>query len=269
MTGFWLDRKGEAHEVSHNEMHAEWAADLLGVNLDKLQKRTNIDKYYNKCDALLKQMFSLNWVRVVISVSDKSIFIDNTFRNTLDVGKLNSKQKEWLSYKSAELGYPVYGFPCGRNSTKPIDLSENSFMRSRNSIRRVKIYEDGEVLSLWFDPRTYKYLRGWDHESMVEKNLEWFGLESDDIIGLPPKKVALQRNFVRVDVFKDYVLIEIRDSQVNGKMKNALSFFAERLGDMGVKSFCKIFVSTDCGNGREYSGTLNSLLSTSMFDERL
>lgn len=129
-----------------------------------------------------------------------------------------------------------------------------------------------EIAAWWFNPKTNKFKEhpSNDHEVMVEKDPHWFGLDYEDLTGMPPKPLALQKGFVRIDVFPTFTHIEV-DGKPNGKMKDALSLIAKKLYDYGMGDNYQITVAYDSrrNSAAEYNGTLEQLYSTELFESVL
>lgn len=120
--------------------------------------------------------------------------------------------------------------------------------------------------SYWFDPKTYSMKKGTDHEVMVQKDPEWFGLIPEDLDGMPPKAVALQAGFVRIDIFPNWAVFEL-PKRPDNKLKDALSYFVEQMYNRYLlKGNTKIEVYVYTGLGRPWIGVADDLHSTAIFE---
>lgn len=186
--------------------------------------------------------------------------------------KPNSKMKDALSWVAEKLGNrgastKVEIFIAGNNNV--------AYEGDLTTLLSTEIFEsklNEEIAAWWFNPKTNKFKEhpSNDHEVMVEKDPEWFGLDYGDLTGVPPKPLALQRGFVRIDVFPTFTHIEV-DGKPNGRMKDALSLIAKKLYDYGMGDNYQITVAYDSrrSTATEYNGTLEQLYSTELFESVL
>lgn len=157
-----------------------------------------------------------------------------------------------------------------------VGFSDVVYEGDLEQLRTTEIFEsklnEEAFKALWLNPKTLRFKSDYpDHRIMVEKDPEWFGLGGPEYkySAEDARNQALEKGFVRIDMFGSYTAIEIH-SKPNGKMKDVLSWFAEKLlYDYSKSHKYKIWVYINSGGYEIYETDVDGLLTTSVFESKL
>lgn len=119
----------------------------------------------------------------------------------------------------------------------------------------------------WWDPFRGKALNAPNgHERLVVDQPFEFGLELDQLSN--PRKDAVRKGFLRVDVARGWVTVEVR--KFDRKTKEALSDIALFLISKGSKEDDIVTVTSESyGEEKEFEGRLSQLATGELFESKL
>lgn len=119
----------------------------------------------------------------------------------------------------------------------------------------------------WWDPSRGKALHAPNgHEKLVIDQPWEFDLEPDQLSN--PRKDAIRKGFLRVDVARGWVTVEVR--QFDRKTKEALSDVAVFLISKGSSEDTRVTVNSEFyGEEREFEGKLSELATGELFESKL
>lgn len=217
---------------------------------------------------------------------DGPAYVDRYYNMWYRKGKLHREDGPAVVRKASVSGITGEYYINGRRFTKEeyekhFNISQSKFRNARKPFgtplevddhvyesKFRKLLSEMTEQSYWLDPKSHSLKKGNDHEVMVEKDPEWFGLDYEDLEGMPPKAVALQAGFVRIDIFPDWVVLEL-PKKPDGKLKNALSWFAEQmLVRYNVRSDTpvEIYVFNSSDRRGTWNGKFGDLHSSAIFE---